>query len=207
MRDGLAIEYVDPAELKPAPYNPRRISEEGIRRLAKLLEVHGFVDPVIARREDKLIIGGHQRIKANALCEHPDPVVPVVFLDGISDERAKALNIALNNQEAQGVFDAPKLADLLQEIDTGEFDVPEFTAFSAQDIAGLMHGLDEHSRKPAEEDWAAQFEADGDTSGVDRLQQITFVLAQEDMAALVAHLKAYDAQKNAAIVKWLQASS
>lgn len=134
--DDLRIEYVNPADLKPAPYNPRQISEQALRRLATLLDVHGFVDPVIARREDKLIIGGHQRIKANALREYPAPVVPVVFLEDISDTRAKALNIALNNQEASGEFDMPKLADMLQQIDTGEFDVPSFTAFSDEDIAG-----------------------------------------------------------------------
>ncbi len=65
------IEYVSPKSLRAAPYNPRRIDEESLRRLAKLLDSHGFVDPVIARKEDNLLIGGHQRLKANELREKP----------------------------------------------------------------------------------------------------------------------------------------
>jgi len=151
------IEYIDPDDLNPAPYNPRRASDEALKRLAGLMDVHGFIDPVIARKEDGLVIGGHQRLKANKLRANPDATVPVVFLAGVSDTRAKALNIALNNQEAQGEYDMPMLADLLQDIDTGEFEVPEFTAFSEDDIAGLMHGLDEHR---VEEDEAPGLQGD-----------------------------------------------
>ena len=139
----LQVEYISPDALNPAPYNPRRVSDEALKRLAKLLDLHGFVDPIIAKR-DGLVIGGHQRLRANALRKEPDELVPVVFLDRISDAKAKALNIALNNPAAQGEYEPAKLADLLQDIDTGEFDVPTFTAFSGEEIAGLMHGLDEH---------------------------------------------------------------
>ena len=137
------IENVNPDTLKPSPWNPREITDDALDRLATLLDSHGFVDPIIARRKDGLILGGHQRIKANAMREQPDKTVPVIFLDGLPDSRAKALTVALNNPAAQGAWDYPKLADLLQEIDTGEFSVAELTAFSAEDMAGLMHGLDD----------------------------------------------------------------
>ena len=151
MADGanIRIEYVDPGDLVPATYNPRTITDAALRRLARLLDVHGFVDPIIARRQDKLIIGGHQRLRANAMRERPDPLVPVVFVAGVSDAKAKALNIALNNTEAQGEYDQPKLADLLIEIDTDEFDVPEVTGFAATDIASLLGELDDVVADPA----------------------------------------------------------
>lgn len=136
--NAIKIEYVAPAKLNPAPYNPRKVTDDALASLAKLLDAHGFVDPVIARREDGLLIGGHQRLKANALRKKPDAKVPVVFLDNISDKKCKALNIALNNPSAMGEYDAPKLADLLQEIDTGAFDLEQFTAFSAEDMAQMM---------------------------------------------------------------------
>ena len=137
------IEYVNPSKLNPSPYNPRRIDEESLRRLMKLLDSHGFVDPVIARREDNLLIGGHQRLKANEMRQKPDLAVPCVFLEGLSDAQAKALNISLNNPLSQGEWDLPKLTELLLEIDTGEIDVPALAAFSEEDIAGFMHGKDE----------------------------------------------------------------
>jgi len=132
------IEYVDPAALKPAQWNPRRISEESLERLAALLDAHGFVDPVIARREDGLIVGGHQRLKANSLRGRPDERVPVVFLDGLSDQQAKALNIALNNPHAQGEYDNGILAGLLAEIELGDLDAPVVTGFSQAEIAEIV---------------------------------------------------------------------
>ena len=135
----IGIEYVDPATLAVAPYNPREVSDEALGRLASLMDSHGWVDPVIARREDRLVIGGHQRLKANALRQTPDRLVPVVFLDQVSDARAKALNVALNNSQTQGDYDYPKLADVLREIDTGGLDVGALTGFSQYDLAELLH--------------------------------------------------------------------
>jgi len=39
----------------------------------------------------------------------------------MDEAKEKALNIVLN--KAQGDWDLPKLKDLLQELDTGEFDI------------------------------------------------------------------------------------
>jgi len=177
---GIRIEYVDPADLIPAAYNPRTISEPALQRLAKLLDAHGFVDPIIARAEDKLVIGGHQRLKANALRTRPDTTVPVVFLEGVSDDRAKALNVALNNTEAQGQYDMPMLADVLQGIDTGEFDVPTFTGFSADDIAGLMHGLDE--RVPPESEIPEAYQVVVECNGEDHQREIYERLTSEGLS-------------------------
>ena len=135
-----AIEYVDPAALSPAPYNPRTIGQDALKRLAGLLDAHGFVDPVIARREDRLIIGGHQRLRANKLRRRPDEKVPVIFLDGITDDRAKALNIALNNPRTQGEFDRPALAELLSEVDIPDEEMPQLTGFSQEDISEMLAG-------------------------------------------------------------------
>jgi len=138
----LAIEYVRPDALVPAPYNPRRISDEALKRLGRLLDEHGFVDPIVARREDRLVIGGHQRLKANALRKTPDELVPVVFVEGVSDERAKALNIALNNPAAQGEYDLPKLGELLAELDTGPLDVPEVTGLDNDEVERIIKSLE-----------------------------------------------------------------
>jgi DNA modification methylase len=138
----IQVEYVNPDILKPALYNPRSITDEAMGRLVKLLDAHGIVDPLIARRSDNMLIGGHQRLKANSLRAKPDSLVPVVYLD-VSDEQAKALNVALNNTKAMGEYDYSVLADLLQELDNGEIDVEAATGFAEKDIAELMHGLDE----------------------------------------------------------------
>ncbi len=141
-RHTMQIEYVEPGSLNPAPYNPRRIDEAAAKRLAGLLDAHGFVDPIIARREDRLLIGGHQRLKANSLRDQPDTAVPCVFLDGVGDEQAKALNIALNSPGAQGQFHPDKLGELLAELDDTDLDVAALTAFRRDEIDELVRAAD-----------------------------------------------------------------
>jgi len=49
--------------LKPAPYNPRIISENQLKMLEKSLERFGDLSGIVFNRRTKNIIGGHQRIK------------------------------------------------------------------------------------------------------------------------------------------------
>ncbi|MFP4355470.1 MAG: ParB N-terminal domain-containing protein [Phycisphaerae bacterium] len=133
----LQIEYVRPDSLTPAAWNPRTIGRDALQRLAQLLDAHGFAQPVVARREDGLVLGGHQRLAANALRDQPDDRVPVIFLDRISDDQARALNIALNNDQAQGRFEAARLAELLEQIHLPEDELARQTAFSRAQLAAL----------------------------------------------------------------------
>ena len=51
-------------DLRPDSANPRRISPEQAEALTRSLEKFGFVQPVLVRREDSTVIGGHQRLDA-----------------------------------------------------------------------------------------------------------------------------------------------
>ena len=66
-------------DLRPDPANPRRISDAQLEALTKSLREYGFVQPVLARREDKTVIGGHQRLTAARRLGYK--TVPVIFLD------------------------------------------------------------------------------------------------------------------------------
>ena len=126
--------------------------------MAGLLDVHGFIDPVIARRSDGLLIGGHQRLRANALRESPDQLVPCVFLEEMSDVQAKALNIALNNHEAQGEYDEHKLAGLLAEIQAEQLPAARFTGFDDERIEQLLGESAGEFPDPPEVDIPESFE-------------------------------------------------
>ena len=43
------VEYCSPADLQPAAYNPRRISEQEFDALCRSIKHLGFVLPIIAR--------------------------------------------------------------------------------------------------------------------------------------------------------------
>ena len=127
----LKIEYVNPGELKPAPYNPRQASEKALAALRRGVEEFGFVDPIIVRRRGRLVIGGHQRLKL-ALEAGLDEV-PVIFLGKMTDAETAALNVLLNNPNAQGEWDMGKLVDALGELEAGGFDAT-LTGFDASQL-------------------------------------------------------------------------
>jgi hypothetical protein len=60
----IALEQVPIDSLRPDPANPRRISDAELEALTRSLREYGFIQPVIARRKDNAVIGGHQRKRA-----------------------------------------------------------------------------------------------------------------------------------------------
>lgn len=142
----IKIEYVKINSLNPFIGNPRKISDDELTKLCRSLKEFGFVDPVIARKSDRMVIGGHQRLVAADKLGWTDDI-PVVFLDGISDERAAMLNVALN--KISGEWDWSGLGDLFGELDTGDIDL-ELSGFDKDEIGKLMSGLDESAGKSLE---------------------------------------------------------
>src|SRR5271157_1084319 len=104
----IQIEQVPIGDLRPDPVNPRRISDQELEALTRSIREFGLVDPIIARREDKTVIGGHQRLLAARKLGYT--TVPVVFVD-LTPEQARLLNISLN--KITGSFDEELLARLL----------------------------------------------------------------------------------------------
>ena len=137
----IQIEYVAPAKLAPAPYNPRNIDPSALKALERGITEFGLVDPIIARRSDGLVIGGHQRLKVAQKTGLKE--VPVVYID-VTDQQAAALNVLLNNPKAQGDWDFPKLAEVLGDLDANGFDAT-LTGFDDKELERLLtyyKGLD-----------------------------------------------------------------
>lgn len=103
-------------ELKPAPYNPRkplRPDSPAYRKLRASLEAFGLVEPLVWNELSGRVIGGHARLRILRELGVTEVPVSVVRLD---EAREKALNVVLNNHEAQGRYDPAKLAELLEEL-------------------------------------------------------------------------------------------
>lgn len=158
----IEVVYVPLASLKDAPYNPRSMSDEARAALRRGLETFGLVDPFIVRRSDNLIVGGHQR-KAEAIALGFEEG-PVVYLDQLTDQEAAALNILLNNPEAQGAWDFGKLSEVLSSLDAEGFDAT-LTGFSEERIAEIVtyespggsgESADDHDLTPPEKPTAAR---------------------------------------------------
>lgn len=79
--------------------------------MERSLRQFGFVQPVLAHKEDGTVIGGHQRLVAGRRLGLR--TVPVTYLD-LSAEQARLLNLALN--KISGTWDEQLLARLLADL-------------------------------------------------------------------------------------------
>ncbi len=144
----LRIEQVPVEDLRLSGYNPRTMSDAERAKLERSIAEFGMVDPLVARREDRELIGGHQRLVAARGLGMT--TVPVVFLD-VTAERAKLISLALN--KIQGTWDEKLLARLLGELDA----VPDLdltvTGFDDDDIRAYAAMLDAEPLADKQEDF------------------------------------------------------
>lgn len=58
------MQMIDIADIHPAPYNPRKITDEAYHELQGSLRTLGFILPIIVNADNMRIVAGHQRTKA-----------------------------------------------------------------------------------------------------------------------------------------------
>lgn len=158
-KPGIKIEMVELASLKPAPYNPRSVTPKQLAAICRSIREFGVVDPLVVRREDNLIIGGHQRALALKKMvdedgyDIPGGKVPVVFVDGLDDSRTKLLNLALNKAQGDWEYDAlaSMLAALSAEMPSEELTASGFDQSEIDDLLALVKSQDELASEFSEE--------------------------------------------------------
>jgi len=147
----LKIEQVAVERLRPAAYNPRVMPPDEMAKLRRSLEQWGLVEPIVVRRADMTVIGGHQRLEAAKSLGMI--TVPVVFVE-VDEQQAKALNVALNR--ISGQWDLPKLGGLLEEL-RGLPDLDEtLTGFDPKEMDQLLAELERSQRSQEEETFDAE---------------------------------------------------
>jgi ParB-like chromosome segregation protein Spo0J len=122
-------------DLMHASYNPRKELKPGDPEYDKLrcsIQSFGYVEPIIWNTQTKQVVGGHQRL--NVLLDLGIEEESVVIVD-LAPNDEKALNVALN--KVSGEWDMAKLKDILEELDTGAYDV-SLTGFDSAEIESIM---------------------------------------------------------------------
>jgi ParB-like chromosome segregation protein Spo0J len=126
----MKVEHVKPGSLNPAAYNPRReMTAHEMTSLRASIREYGLVEPIVVQKKGRVVIGGHQRLKA-AIAEGLK-TVPAVFLD-VTDRRAKILNLALNKISSDFTLDG--LMAVLGELEDQE---KALAGFDADDLEEL----------------------------------------------------------------------
>ncbi len=129
----MKVEQVDINKLRPFPGNPKRHPEKQIEKLVRSLKEFGWTNPILATK-DNMIVAGHARIEAAKKAGIKK--VPVIYLP-FDGKKALAYNLADNRLAELAEWDFTKMADLLVELDDGEFDL-ELTGFDMKEIEEIM---------------------------------------------------------------------
>ena len=104
-KNRIELVYLPIEDLKPAEYNPRRITEEDRMDITDSIRKFGFADVVTVNRNPErfnIIVGGHQRVtiaKDLGIKE-----VPCIFVN-LNLEDEKELNMRLNKNTGRLDYD------------------------------------------------------------------------------------------------------
>jgi len=94
------------ADIQPAPYNPREITEPAYAGLQESLRKFGMIELLVVNKRSGRLVAGHQRLKI--LLAAGVAAAPVIIVD-LDDATEQAANITLNNQQLAGEWTAALL--------------------------------------------------------------------------------------------------
>lgn len=129
------------SDLKPAPYNPRTMTEESAIALQTSLSEFGDISGIVWNKKTGHLVAGHQRMdalrrkhgKKLVLCEGaivtPEGECFPVRVVNWPEQKEKAANLAANSPYLAGFFDAKGLEAVLADLN------------AADGVAGLLEGL------------------------------------------------------------------
>lgn len=119
----------------PNPRNPNRHPESQIDLLAKIIGAQGWRAPITVSTRSGFVVRGHGRLAAARLLGLES--VPVDWQDYV-DEASEWADLIADNRIAElAELDFSGLADLLEEIDTGAFDM-DLTGFHEDELERIM---------------------------------------------------------------------
>lgn len=133
------MESVKIKDIKPAEYNPRKISEEAFEELKGSIRTFGFIIPIIVNKDNSTIVAGHQRTKAALVLGIEE--VPAYFIEKVDIESEILFNQVHNGVE----LEPEKQARCKREVSLGyhklpnkEFECHSKNASVAKDICRLL---------------------------------------------------------------------
>jgi ParB-like chromosome segregation protein Spo0J len=122
-------------DLRPHPRNPNKHGDEQIALLAKNIRHLGWRHPILVSAMSGYIVAGHARLEAAKLLNLA--AVPVDAQPFASAAEEHAYLLADNRIAELADLQAAAVKDLLEEMDTGGFDM-DLTGYTAEALEELM---------------------------------------------------------------------
>lgn len=150
----LKIEYLSKNDLKPYANNAKIHTPEQVEQIKKSIREFDFNDP-IAVWHDNEIVEGHGRLLA-AMEMDEVQTIPVIRLDGLTDEQRKAYMLVHNKLTMNTGFDFELLDIELKEIAEGldSLDMADFgfdtagSSFDETELDKLFEDAPEKEKEP-----------------------------------------------------------
>jgi DNA modification methylase len=111
----LKVEYIPIDTLKPYDKNAKIHTKEQIEQIKQSIQEFGMNDPIGIWGKDNLIVEGHGRLMACKELGYKE--VPVIRLDGLTDEQRRAYTLVHNQTTMNTGFDIDILNEELENID------------------------------------------------------------------------------------------
>ncbi len=127
------------AEILPNPRNPRFHSDDQLARLGAALKRDGQHKPLLLRRANKMVIGGHGVMEAARRVGWTE--IRVLLWD-VDQATADRVMLADNRLSDLAESDGDRVAELLREIDPADWFAAGFTPDEADKIFGGEEDLE-----------------------------------------------------------------
>jgi hypothetical protein len=146
---------IDIDSIVPWAGNPRQ-NDEAAKRLAVLIQEHGFVNPVIIWSGNGVMYAGHTRVKAARLLGMTR--VPARFIAFESEEKAIAFGLADNRANEWASWDVPGLVEQLNELESvGIPKIARMTGFEQEEVEGIGTWVEQPELSEKEQHIPASF--------------------------------------------------
>ena len=135
--------------IKPDSRNPRTHSPKQIKQIARSIQSFGFNVPILIDKDSKILCGHGRYLAAKQIGM---PMVPIIRLDHLTPEQAKAFAIADNRLTENSTWNETLLGEVFAELSELELDFClEDTGFTMGEIDLKIEGLSiEPEQDPAD---------------------------------------------------------
>jgi DNA modification methylase len=148
------VAYLPIGSIVPEPNNPRLHTAAQINAIARSIETFGFNAPILLDKRNR-VVAGHGRLEAAKRLNLAE--APVIRLEHLSEQQAKAYMLADNKLTDRSSWDDRKVAIVLKELSDIALDFEiEATGFEPPEIDLRIQSLDSPDEST---DAADEFEA------------------------------------------------
>lgn len=138
---------IDTDKLIAYENNPKKHPEEQIDKIASSIKQYGFIQPIVADKDNEIIIG-HGRLQAARKLGLEQ--VPVIKHEDLTEAEVKALRLA-DNRIAETSWEIEKLGVELEKlIEEDDFD-DLIHGFNEEEFNSLIENMGEPDNDPMEE--------------------------------------------------------